>query len=95
MKQMNLSFVRRPDRSSYAWLRSLVIILLYSLPMPFLTGCFPFMFERPAQVHQVALGDLNGNGHLDAYLNIDSGGGEPYEPTTFFGPTTCCSMMAA
>jgi hypothetical protein len=78
MKQMNLSFVRRPDRSLNHWPRSLVTILLYFLPMPFLTGCFPSMFERPARVHEVALGDLNGNGHLDAYLNIGSGGGEPY-----------------
>jgi hypothetical protein len=45
--------------------------------MPFLMGCFPFTFVRPVQVHDVALGNLNGNGHLDAYLNI-GGGEEPY-----------------
>jgi hypothetical protein len=77
MKQTITSLVRQPDRSSYHWLRSLVTILLYSLPMPFLMGCFPFTFVRPVQVHDVALGDLNGNGHLDAYLNI-GGGEEPY-----------------
>jgi hypothetical protein len=75
---MNPSLVWRSGRSSYHRLCSLVTTLLYFLPMPFLTGCFPSMFERPAQVHEVALGDLNGNGHLDAYLNIGSGGGEPY-----------------
>jgi hypothetical protein len=78
MKQMNRSFVRQPDCCSYQWLRPLVTTPLYFLPILLLMGCFPFMFERPAQVHQVALGDLNGNGHLDAYLNIGSGGGEPY-----------------
>ncbi len=62
----------------HQWLRSLGTILLCLLPIPFLVGCIPFQFERPAQVHQVALGDLNGNGHLDAYLNIGSGGREPY-----------------
>jgi len=35
-------------------------------------------FGRPARVHEVALGDLTGDGRLDAYLNIGSGGHVPY-----------------
>lgn len=36
-----------------------------------------FGFERPPRVQQIALADLNGNGHLDAYLAI-APDGEPY-----------------
>ncbi|MBE2201801.1 MAG: VCBS repeat-containing protein [Anaerolinea sp.] len=39
---------------------------------------FFFSFERPSRVHEIGLADLNGNGYLDAYLNIGSGGNEPY-----------------
>ena len=35
-------------------------------------------FGRPARVHEVALGDLTGDGRLDAYLNIGTGGHVPY-----------------
>ena len=56
----------------------LAVLLLSCLPLILLTGCFPFMFERPPRVHEIGLADLTGNGHLDAYLNIGSGGGEPY-----------------
>jgi hypothetical protein len=34
-------------------------------------------FDRPPRVQQIALGDLNGNGYLDAYLAI-APDGEPY-----------------
>jgi hypothetical protein len=39
---------------------------------------FFFSFESPPRVQQVALADLTGNGHLDAYLAIGPGG-EPYQ----------------
>ncbi len=38
---------------------------------------FFFSFERPPRVQEIALGDLNGNGYLDAYLAI-APDGEPY-----------------
>ena len=68
----------------------LAVILQSCLPLILLTGCFPFMFERPPRVHEIGLADLTGNGHLDAYLNIGSGGGEPYvrpDITTPIRPT--------
>jgi hypothetical protein len=37
-----------------------------------------FTFERPPRVHEIGLGDLTGNGRLDAYLAIGHGSGEPY-----------------
>lgn len=51
------------------------LILLVGLGLNFVTS---FTFERPPRVHEIALGDLDGDGDLDAYLNIGSGGGEPY-----------------
>jgi hypothetical protein len=38
---------------------------------------FFFSFERPPRVQEIALGDLNGDGQLDAYLAI-APDGEPY-----------------
>jgi hypothetical protein len=39
---------------------------------------FFFSFEGTPRVAEIALGDLNGNGYLDAYLAINYGGGDPY-----------------
>lgn len=36
-----------------------------------------FLFGRPSQVQVIALADINGNGHLDAYLGVGPAG-EPY-----------------
>lgn len=38
---------------------------------------FFFSFDRPPRVQEIALGDLNGNGYLDAYL-ATAPDGEPY-----------------
>jgi hypothetical protein len=54
----------------------LTAILSCCLLATLLAGCFPF--GGYARVHEIGLGDLNGNGYLDAYLNTGSGGREPY-----------------
>jgi hypothetical protein len=48
------------------------------------------IFESPPRVHQVALADLNGNGHLDAYLAVGPSGSSSrlFPDSVLFGDGT-------